>query len=199
MHSYLRRGGKRGDGRVRAQLVEYARRNTTLLSLLRQAYPDDFALWDRVQRHARPTAAHSGTVPELAASFFEAHPQLPTYEPDCTAGPSCTCSACCSPAYQRTRRDRTSCLACFFSHPECGGLGPAQAWKIPRSLAGARRGAGPWCNTCEACCSASWVHNSGESCEHCAAVECNASSRVAVSTPPFILQAREPSVSGEQA
>ena len=167
--SYLR-GGR--EGRVRAQLSEYVRRNATLLALLREAYPDDFVLWERARRRVKPTTAHRSSVLQLSASVFEAHPQLPSDEPDCSSGPACTCSACCAAADGRAR-ERTACLACLFSHPQCGGLGRQEPWKLPRTLAGAQCGVGPWCNTCEACCGAMWVQSSGASCEHCAAVECN--------------------------
>ena len=163
--------------KFRSQIRQYSASNASLYGMLVAAYPTDFDLWERVRRHERPTALHGSSVDTLASALLAARPRTSRREPDCSPGPDCTCAACCAPSYRLARESRHACLSCHFGHAkECGGLDldAPRPWRVPRSIAGARCGepTSPWCNTCAKCCKAPWVMPSGESCEHCAAIEC---------------------------
>ena len=68
-------------------------------------------------------------------------------------------------------RSRAGCLSCAFARRSCGGLGAWRRWQLPRQLGALCNGYSA-CNTCRACCDATWVMPSGASCEACEARRC---------------------------
>lgn len=191
---YLHGGRARKTGR--AFLRHYIRTNASLLALLQQAYPDDFALWDRASRRQRPTPRHR-SLTEHMAELRRDHPALPRHYPSCEP-PACSCAPCCrAPPHAAVngRYEPFRCLSCVLSHPECGGLGVRRAWRPPRAM-GALCGVGVRCNTCSACCGRPWVDVSGASCEQCERTECATRAVAASATGAPAVRAQAPAVVG---